>query len=79
MGGPILTRRDPDPILGTQHAYLGGPGPYLGVRAVRTGGPVLPRGSPIQLIVSWDISSLLATWRPWSRPRGGVGCCLPRG
>jgi hypothetical protein len=25
MGGPVLTRRDPDPIQGTQHAYLGVP------------------------------------------------------
>jgi hypothetical protein len=30
------------------------------------------------LLVSWSISSSLATWRPRSRPRGGVGCCLPR-
>jgi hypothetical protein len=42
-------------------------------------GPVLPRGGPVQLIASWDISSFLATWRPWSCPRGGVGCCSPRG
>jgi hypothetical protein len=25
MGGPDLTRRDPDPIQGTRHAYLGVP------------------------------------------------------
>jgi hypothetical protein len=25
MGGPNLTRRDPDPIQGTRHAYLGVP------------------------------------------------------
>jgi hypothetical protein len=41
--------------------------------------PVLPRGGPIQLIAFWDIPSFLATWRSWSRPRGGVGCCSPCG
>jgi hypothetical protein len=42
-------------------------------------GPTLPRGGPVQLIASWDISSFLATWRPWSYPRGRVGCYSPRG
>jgi hypothetical protein len=41
-------------------------------------GLALPRGGPVQLIASWDISTFLATWCPWSRPRGGVGCCSPR-
>ena len=36
-------------------------------------GPAFPRGGPVQLIAPWDISSFLAMWRPWSRPRGGVG------
>jgi hypothetical protein len=37
MGGPDLTRRDPDPIQGTRHAYLGVPDRIQGVRAMRTG------------------------------------------
>jgi hypothetical protein len=30
------------------------------------------------LAIPWRISSSLATWRPWSCPRGGVGRYLPR-
>jgi hypothetical protein len=78
MGGPDLTRRDPDPIQGTWHAtwesrtVFGGPGcAYTG--------PALPRGGLVQLIAPWDISSFLVTWRPLGHPRGGVGCCSPRG
>jgi hypothetical protein len=69
----------------------GGLGHVLGVRArpwrfrtlpggpVRTyRGPALSHGGPNPLLISWSISSSLATRRPWSRPRGGVGCCLPR-
>jgi hypothetical protein len=78
MGGPDLTRRDLDPIQGTRHAYLGVPDCIRG-SGLCVQGPMLPRGGPVQLIASWDISSSLATWRPWSRPRGGVGCCSPRG
>jgi hypothetical protein len=33
---------------------------------------------PDPLLTPWRILSSLATWRPWSRPRGGVGCCPPR-
>jgi hypothetical protein len=69
----------------------GGPEPVPGVRArpwrfwtlhrgpVHTyRGPALSHGGPDPLLISWSISSSLATWRPGSRPRGGVGCCLPR-
>jgi hypothetical protein len=28
---------------------------------------------------SWDVSSFLATWRPWTCLCGGVGCRSPRG
>jgi hypothetical protein len=79
MDGPDLTRRDPDPhprdpgmLTWESRTIFGGPD-----CAYR--GPVLPRGGPVQLIASWDISSFLAMWRPWSRPRGGFGCCSPRG
>jgi hypothetical protein len=46
-------------------------GPYV------QGSGTFPWG-PDPLLISWSISSLLATWRPGSRPRGGVGRCLPR-
>jgi hypothetical protein len=65
VGGPVLTRRDSDPSLGTRHAYLG-----VSDRAYR--GLVLPRGGSVQLTASGDIPSFLATWRPLSHPRGGV-------
>jgi hypothetical protein len=78
-----LAVSSPDPAQG-------GPGPVPGVRArpwrfgtlpggpVRTfGGPALSYGGPDPLLISWSLSSFLATWRPRSRPRGGVGCCLP--
>jgi hypothetical protein len=78
MGGSILTRRDPDPILGTRHAYLGVPDRIRG-SGLCVQGSGASSGGPVQLIASWDISSFLATRRPWSHPRGGVGCCLSRG
>jgi hypothetical protein len=40
--------------------------------------PTLSHGGPGPLLISWGISSFLAIWRPWSCPRGGVGCCSPR-
>jgi hypothetical protein len=58
MGGPDLTREDPDPIQGTRHAnwesrtVFGGPG-----CAYR--GPAFPRGDLVQLMAPWDISSFL--------------------
>jgi hypothetical protein len=41
-------------------------------------GTTLSHGGPDPLLTSWSISSSLATWRPRSRPHGGVGCCSPR-
>ena len=72
LGGIRTPSKGPGTLTWESRTVFGGPG-----CAYR--GPVLPRGGPVQLIASWDISSFLATWRPWSRPRGGVGCCLPRG
>jgi hypothetical protein len=68
----------------------GGPGPVRGPSTLvevldltRRSGPYV-QGSgtfpwgPDPPLVSWSISSFLATWRSGSRPRGGVGRCLPR-
>jgi hypothetical protein len=41
-------------------------------------GPALSHGGPDPLLISWGILSFLATWRPWSCPRGGVRYCSPR-
>jgi hypothetical protein len=66
----------------------GGPGPVPGVRARPWRFWTLPGVQSVRtgvrhflmdpLLISWSISSSLATWRPGSRPRGGVGRCLPR-
>jgi hypothetical protein len=40
--------------------------------------PTLSHRGPDPSLIPWGVSSFPATWRPWSRPRGGVGCCLPR-
>jgi hypothetical protein len=66
----------------------GGPNPILGVRSVHVGvldqlggpdcisrGPTLSHGGPDSLLMPWSISLSLDTWRPRSRPRGGVRCC----
>jgi hypothetical protein len=80
-----------DPVVSGPDPTQRGPGPIPGVRFVlvevlnltRRSGPYI-QGSgtfpwgPDQLLMPWSISSSLATWRPRSRPRGGVGCCLPR-
>jgi hypothetical protein len=67
---------------------VGGPDPILGVRSVHVGvldqpggpdrisrGPALSHGGPDSLSMPWSTSPSLATWRPQSRPHGGVGCC----
>jgi hypothetical protein len=41
-------------------------------------GPAPSHGSPDSLLIPWRVSSSLATRRSQNRPRGGVGCCLPR-
>jgi hypothetical protein len=38
-------------------------------------GSVLSHGGPDSLLTPWSISLSLATWRPRSRPRGGVRRC----
>jgi hypothetical protein len=76
-GGPDPTQRGPGPVLGSglylwrSWAQPGGP-----VRICR--GPALSHGGPNPPLIPWRILSSLATWRPRSRPPGGVGYCLPR-
>jgi hypothetical protein len=66
LGGIRTPSKGPGTLTWESRTVFGGPGcAYRGL--------VLPRGGPVQLIASWDISSFLATWRPWSRSRGGSG------
>jgi hypothetical protein len=74
VSGPDPTQRGPEPILGVRFAPVKVPE----VRSAYIGGPTLSHGGPDSLLIPWCISSSLATWRPRSCPRGGVGCCLPR-
>jgi hypothetical protein len=68
--GPDLTRRDLDPIQGTQHAYLGVSDCNRGSGlCVQGSGAFLRWSGPTD--TSWDVSSFLVTWCPLSRPRGG--------
>jgi hypothetical protein len=79
-----------DPAVGSPDPTQRGLGPVPGIRVAPVGVPVLSQGSvymyrgpelshggPDPLLTSWSISSSLATWRPRSHPRGGVGCCSP--
>jgi hypothetical protein len=72
VSGPDPTQRGPGPVPGVRFCTRGGPGPCPEVR-----GPILSHGVRIHCLYLRGLSSL-ATWRPGSRPRGGVGCCLPR-
>jgi hypothetical protein len=72
MGGPDLTRRDPDPIQGTRHAYLGVPDRIRGSRLCVQGyGASSWRSGPTDcilghIIFSGHVATLeLATW--WGR------------
>jgi hypothetical protein len=80
-----------DPAVSGLDPTQRGLGPIPGVRFVpaevldpaRRSGPYM-QGSgtfpwgPDPPFVPCRILSSLATWRLWSRPRGGVGCCSPR-
>jgi hypothetical protein len=72
LGGIRTPSRGPGMLTWESRTAFGGPG-------CTHRSPVPPCGGPVQLIATWDISSFLATWRPSSRPRGGVGCCSPHG
>jgi hypothetical protein len=77
VSGPDPTLRGPGPVRGSgldprrSWTLSGGP-----VRICR--GSALSHGGPDPPLIPWRILSSLATWRPWSRPRGRVGCCSPR-
>jgi hypothetical protein len=77
VSGPDPTQRGPEPVLGVRFAPVEvldltrRPGLYI------QGSDTFSWG-PDPLLIPWSILSSLATWRPRSRPRGGVGCCLPR-
>jgi hypothetical protein len=79
-----------DPIQSGPDPIQRGRGPVPGVRSVLVevldpawrsspymkGSDTFPWG-PDPSSIPWSVSSFLATWRPQSRPRGGVGCSLP--
>jgi hypothetical protein len=78
MGGPDPIRRGPVPILGVWSVHVGVLDHLEGSDCISRG-PALSHGGPDSLLTPWSISLSLATWRPRSRPRGGVRrCCLPR-
>jgi hypothetical protein len=77
VSGPDPPQRSPEPIPGVQFVPVGvldftrRSSPYIQGSDTSHGGPDL-------LMILWRISSSLATWRPWSCPRGGVERYLPR-
>jgi hypothetical protein len=87
----VLLLESRDLVVSDLGPTQGGPGPVSGVQTVlaevldpaRRFGPCI-QGSgtfpwgPDLLLTPWSILSFLATWRLWSRPRGGVRCCSPR-
>jgi hypothetical protein len=78
VGGLDPIRRGPDPILGVQSVHVGVLN-HLGGSDCISRGSTLSHGGPDSLLTPWSISLSLATWRPRSRPRGGVRhCCWPR-
>jgi hypothetical protein len=79
-----------EPHCGRYGPHTGGGGSYpiLGVWFIHVGvldqpggpdrisrGPTLSHGGLDSLSMPWSTSPSLATWRPRSRPRGGVRCC----
>jgi hypothetical protein len=82
VGDPDPHTGGPDPILGVRFAHvevLGQtcrPGPYIQGSGT---GPALSHGGPDSPLMPWSTSLSLDTWRPRTRPCGGVRrCCWPR-
>jgi hypothetical protein len=77
VSGLDPTQRRPGPIPGVRFA------PVEVLDLTRRSGPYTQgsgtsHGGSDLLLIPWRILSSLATWRPWSCPHGGVGCCSPR-
>jgi hypothetical protein len=75
----------PDPMRGVRIPFYGS-GSHTWRSWAKLGGldciyrgPALSHGGPDSLFMPWSISLSLDTWRPWTRPCGGVRrCCWPR-
>jgi hypothetical protein len=76
MGGPDPTQKGPRPVPRVQVMPVGVLVLSWGSDLHEQGSGTFPWG-PDPLLTSWSISSSLAMWRSWSRPRGGVECCSP--
>jgi hypothetical protein len=77
VSGPDPTQRGPGSVPGVRFAPVEVLDLTRRSSLYTQGSDTFPWG-PDPLLIPWSISSSLATWRPRSRPRGGVGCCLPR-
>jgi hypothetical protein len=68
-----------DTILEGPDCTSGGPTLSRGGPDCTSGGPALSRGGPGSLLMLWSMLPSLDTWRPRTRPCGGVGrCCGPK-
>jgi hypothetical protein len=76
VSGPDPTQRDSGPVLGVRLAAVEVLDLTRRSGLYMQGFDTFPWG-PDPLLIPWRILSSPATWRPWSRPRGGVGCCSP--
>jgi hypothetical protein len=74
VGSLDPTQRGPGPVLGVRVAPMGVPDPTRRSGLHVQGSDTFPWG-PDPLLISWSISSSLATWRLRTRPCGGVGRC----
>jgi hypothetical protein len=76
-GGPDPTQKDPGPVPGVRSVPVEVLDPARRSGPDMQGSGTFPWG-PDPPLIPWRILSSLPTWRPRSRPRGGVGYCLPR-
>jgi hypothetical protein len=74
VGGPDPIRRGFGSHSRGPVCTRGGPRPTWRSDCISRG-PTLSHGGPDSLLMPWSISLSLDTWRPRSRPRGGVRCC----
>jgi hypothetical protein len=77
VSGSDPTQRGPKPVLGVRLTPVEALDLTRRSSLYTQGSDTFPWGSGL-LLIPWSISSSLATWRPRSRPRGGIGCCSPR-